>query len=245
MASLLRRVRNRLARLRYGLPPGSRAVAPVVANDLFEAHLGFYLFAGRFAEGRTVCDLGCGTGYGAAELLRAGARSVAALDPDPKSVAFARRRYSDPRITFSCRSFDSAGGPNGSFELIVAGNVLAQLLDLDRAVSWAASHLTPEGRLIASVPPVIDETTLERHRASSFQPNNLYLWEWEDLLRSRFGRLELFGQLPPPGVGPDFAAPGPAGVSAASYRFEPVSLARLEGVGSIAAVFVASEPRAR
>ncbi len=244
MASLLRRVRNRLARLRHGLPPANRSVAPVVANDLFEAHLAFYLFASRYAAERTVCDLGCGTGYGAAELLRAGARSVAAVDPDPKAIAFARRRFSDPRISFSCQPFDEPRSAGASYERIVAGNVLAQLPHPERAIPWTAASLTPDGQLIASVPPVIDEGTLERHRAASLQPNNLYLWEWEDLLRSSFGRLELFGQLPPPDAAPDFAAPGPAQVRAASYRFEPVSPARLEGVGSIAAVFVASDPRA-
>src|SRR5262249_50712539 len=88
---------NGLRRLRSGLP-ARRGISPEVPNDLFQALAAVYAFAARHVQGKSVLDLGCGTGSGSARLLAAGAASVVGVDPDPKSLAYARRRFAGPRF---------------------------------------------------------------------------------------------------------------------------------------------------
>jgi len=241
-------LKNRLVRLLRGLPPPGLAVSPVIPNDLFAAHRAGYLFATRFASpsppslGR-VLDLGCGTGYGAAELAATGAREVLGVDVDPLALAFARRRYASGTVRFV--EADAARLPPdlGSFELVVAVNLLAQMREPEAALGQGAAHLAEDGGIfLASVPPILDAATMDRHREAAPHASNLYLWEWEDLLRSSFSSLRLFGQIPPPGKVPDLADPGPARIRAEDYSFPEISLARPEGVGHLAAFFLAENP---
>jgi len=78
---------NAWRRLRHGLPARAGPVSPEVANDLFLAHLAVYDFAARLAPGRRVLDLGCGTGYGSAHLLAAGAAARAGTTAAPSAAA--------------------------------------------------------------------------------------------------------------------------------------------------------------
>lgn len=238
----LYRARNLLVRLARGLPPPASAVSPEIDDDLFQAHLAAYRFCAGFAAGRRCLDLGCGTGYGAAELAGSGgAAQVVGIDSDPKAIAYARRRYGGAgRFEVgAAEAFDEVGE---GFGLITACNLLAQLAAPEEVLRRVAHALAPDGLFIASVPPILDGQTMDFHRARTQHRSNFYLWEWEDLLRGRFATLRLFRQLPPPGLVPAFADPGPSRVKARAYSFEELPLADLYDVGSLAAVFVCGEP---
>lgn len=242
MPRAVRRARNAMVRLLRGLPPPSRAVAPEVDNDLYQAHLAVYRFCSSFAADRRCLDLGCGTGYGAAELAGAGgAAEVVGIDPDARSIAYARRRFG-AAVRFEAMAVEALDEGLGEFGLVAACNVLAQVEDPAGALERVAPRLAADGLFIASVPPILDGQTMDLHRSRTAHRSNLYLWEWEDLLRGRFGALRLFRQEPPPGLVPDFAHPGPSRVKARAYAFEELPLADLYDVGSLTAVFVASEP---
>ncbi len=47
---------------------GERVIPGQVDPDLWAEHISRYAFASRFAPGARVLDLGCGAGYGTAEL---------------------------------------------------------------------------------------------------------------------------------------------------------------------------------
>jgi SAM-dependent methyltransferase len=232
---LLWRSVNVLRRLASGLPVRG-GVSPVVPNDLFQAHLAIYLFAARSAAGRRVLDLGCGTGYGSARLAAAGAASVVGIDPDERSLAYARRCFAKPGVRFVRGAVEELPDGLGPFDLIVAVNLLAHLAAPAAVVEGAARRLDPAGELIASVPPVVDERTMEAHRASGLHRSNLYLWDWESLLRRRFREVRAFGAVPPAGL--DLADPAPSRLAAADFRFAEVSPAQPATAGSLSAVFV-------
>jgi SAM-dependent methyltransferase len=227
-----RRLRNAVRRLRAGLPPRG-GVSPEVPNDLYQAHLALYLFAARHAAGRRVLDWGCGTGYGSARLARAGARSVQAIDADPRSIRYARRRFAGAATAFAVGDLASLPGP---FDLIVVLGLLPHLADPRAGIADAARRLAPDGALIAAVPPIVDEHTMEARRAGGGRHTHLYVWDWETLLRRSFGELQLFGLVAPAEL--DFTDPFPSRFAAESFRVESVAFSDPGAVGTVSAIFV-------
>jgi SAM-dependent methyltransferase len=238
---------NAWRRLRHGLPARGGPVSPEAANDLFVAHLAAYDFAARLGAGRRVLDLGCGTGYGSAHLLAAGAAAVVGLDPDAAAVAYATRHFGGPRLRFVRGRAEElpAALPAAAerFGLIVAANLLAHLAAPGEALAAAVRVLAEDGALVASVPPIVDDLTMDQHRASGVHRSNRYLWGWESLLRERFGELRLFRLLPPAGAGLDLGDPRRSRLALADFRCEELPLSKLEEAGSLAAIFVGSSWR--
>lgn len=241
----LARAGNALRRRIAGLPARG-IVSPEAPNDLFVAHLAAYRFAARYAAGRRVLDAGCGTGYGAAELMRAGAAEVVGLDSDPASLAYASKRFGGPKVRFVAGRAEALPGILGPgfepFGLAVAANVLAHLADPGTALDGIARSLAPEGALVATVPPIADDAMMDAQRASGVHRANRYLWDWESLLRARFGGLRLFRLDPPAGAPLDLADPRRSRLAADDFRWQEVSLASLAGAGTLAAAFVAEGP---
>ena len=235
-----RKLENAWARWRAGLPPRGPVVSPEVPNDLFQAHRSFYAFAARFAEGRDVLDLGCGTGYGTADLAAAGAARTVGIDPDERLLSYARRRYCAPSLEFRAGHAERLPDDLGSFGLIAAGNALPHMEDPDAALGGAAALLASGGIVLASVPPILDGQTLARHKAQPSHRSNRYLWEWEETFRRHFHALRLFRCLPPPGIHPDFSSPAASRLSPTDFSYEEIPLADLDDVGGLAAVFLAT-----
>jgi SAM-dependent methyltransferase len=244
------RIGNAWRRLRRGLPARGGPVSPEVANDLFVAHLAMYDFAGKLAAGRRVLDLGCGTGYGSAHLLAAGAATVVGLDPDERSLTYARRRFGGPRLRFVRGSAEELADLSATlpaaeerFDLIVAANLLPHLAAPEAALAAAPRVLDAAGTLLASVPPIADDRTMDQHRAAGVHRSNLYLWDWESLLRRHFGELRLYRLLPPAGAQLDLGDPRPSRLALAGFRVEDVPLSRLDEAGTLTAIFACASPR--
>jgi len=241
------RLKNALTRLWSGLPARGAVISPEVPNDLFQAHRSFYAFAARFAADREVLDLGCGTGYGTADLVEAGARRAVGIDPDARSIRYAKRRFRASALTFHQAAAERLPARLGTFDRIVLGNVLTHLADPESALSAAAAHLafdspdsdSGDGLVIASVPPILDGQTREKHRALGALSAR-FLWDWQETLAGHFPHLRLFRCLPPEGVHPDFSDPAPSRLAPSDFRFEEIPLANLDDVGGLAAVFVGS-----
>lgn len=96
----------------------------------------------------TVLDAGCGTGRVAIELARRGI-DVVGVDLDPSMLALARRKQPDLHWLDADLATLDLGR---SFDVVVAaGNVMLFLAPLSEpaVVERLASHLAPEGRLVA------------------------------------------------------------------------------------------------
>jgi SAM-dependent methyltransferase len=219
--------------------PARGGVSPEVPNDLYRAHLALYLFAARHAAGRRVLDWGCGTGYGSARLAQAGALSVTGIDADARSIGYAERRFAGAATVFAVGDLGSLPGP---FDLIVVPDLLSRVVDPRAAVAGAARRLAANGVLIAAVPPIVDEHTMEARRASGGRRTHLYVWDWETLLRRSFGELQLFGLQPPAEAVLDFADPFPSRLAAEDFRVESVAFSDPGAVGTVSAVFVCRSP---
>jgi SAM-dependent methyltransferase len=235
------RGRNAFRRWRSGLPLyAAENVSQEVPNDLFQAHLSIYWFFAGFVQNRRVLDLGCGTGYGAAHLLKSGAPAVLGLDQDPRSIAYARSHYSFSGLQFIVADAQELPSETGMFDVIVSSNVFEHLDDPARALSHVRQRLDQEGQFFLVVPPITDETTLGSNRENPFHKSNLFVWEWSTLLERFFQSVRAFRHLPPPDHTPDFTSPFPSTFSPADFSFVEVPLAELKDLLTLGAVFLCS-----
>lgn len=229
---------NAFHRWRSGLPArgGVSPVSPEVRNDLYMAHLAVYEFAAGLGRDMRVLDLGCGTGYGADRLSEEG--EVVGIEPDERSLAYARDHFPDVRfVSGTAESLDDLG----LFDLVVAANVFPHVESPKAVLDSAVQRLNAGGTLVASVPPIVDEQTMEAHRASGLHRSNLYLWDWESLLRKRFKEIRLYRLTPPAGL--DLSSPAPSKLQAEDFKVEEISPAQPGDAGSLAAIFVGRGPR--
>ncbi len=130
---------------------GERVVPGQVEPDLWNEHLARYLFAARLAGRKRVLDMGCGTGYGAAELARLAA-SVAAFDLFPQAVAVARSAYPLPNLHFLAASAAAIPFPDASFQLITCFEVIEHIADWQTLLKEAQRLLARGGQFIVSTP---------------------------------------------------------------------------------------------
>lgn len=129
---------------------GERVVPGLVDADLLNEHLARYRFAARFAEGATVLDAGCGTGYGAAEFSRAA--RVVGVDASAEAVDYARSNFSRAGVQFLRAACEALPFAEGSFDLVVAFEVIEHLERWRDFLAEARRVLRPAGLLLVSTP---------------------------------------------------------------------------------------------
>lgn len=110
------------------------------------------LFPGDELKGRTVLDIGCGSGLPALSILRKGAEHVTCIDIDANSVAAARQTLSAhaPAENWSAE-VRSVFDMTGQFDVVYSWGVLHHTGDMWRAVERAASMVKPGGRLAIAI----------------------------------------------------------------------------------------------
>jgi SAM-dependent methyltransferase len=153
---------------------GERVIPGEVDADLWNEHLARYAFASRLARGKRVLDLGCGAGYGAAELGRHAA-SVLGVDLSGSAVAFARERYAAPHVRFEAGDCTAIPASDAAFDLVVAFEVIEHVAGWRKLVEEARRVLTPGGQFIVSTPNKLYYAESRREAG----PNPFHVHEFE------------------------------------------------------------------
>lgn len=130
---------------------GERVVPGQVNTDLWNEHFSRYAFAARFARGARVLDLGCGTGYGSAELAQHAA-AVTGVDIAEDAVEYARSHFRRPNLNFIRSSCTQLDLPAGAFDLITAFEVIEHLPNGADLIREAGRVLRPGGLFVVSTP---------------------------------------------------------------------------------------------
>ncbi|MFQ5515250.1 MAG: class I SAM-dependent methyltransferase [Myxococcota bacterium] len=158
-------------------------------------HRAAYRFAADRVRGRRVLDLGCGTGYGAAELSSA-AGTIVGLDrvaPDP-----AARRSTAHWIR---ADLNRVPLEHASFDVVLSFQVIEHLEDPQPYLGAATSVLRPDGVALFTTPNL-----LTSDRENPFHVHEYEASELAELLANHFGRVELLGISAGPTVAPYFEA---------------------------------------
>lgn len=100
-------------------------------------------------SGLDVLDLGCGTAYVSAWLMRQGARPVG-VDPTPAQLATAREMQKEFGLEFPLVEAvgESVPLPDASFDLVISEYGASIWADPERWIPEAARLLRPRGRLV-------------------------------------------------------------------------------------------------
>ena len=130
---------------------GERVIPGKVDVDLLNEHVARYAFAARMAKGRRVLDAGCGSGYGAAKLASE-ALEVLGIDVSQETVDDARHQYKAANLRFECADCLAIPAANGSFDLVVAFEIIEHLKEWRGFLEQVRRVLAPDGQFVVSTP---------------------------------------------------------------------------------------------
>ncbi len=141
---------------------------------------------------RRVLDLGCGDGYRAAILARAGCE-VTAVSPDPDRSRLAEATYRRPGLAFRRAPLHATGHPDGAFDAVVCCGVLERFPDPRPLLRETRRILAPGGALVLATS---NRLTASPGRTRPIAPE--HAWEYtraelRKLLADRFRTVELRG----------------------------------------------------
>lgn len=171
---------------------GERVIPGQVNDDLWAEHVARYALATRFAQERRVLDLGCGTGYGTADLARVASTAVG-VDLAPEAIAYADRHF--PSARFLQCSANAVPFPPASFDLVTAFEVIEHLRDWQALLTEAHRVLEPDGMLLVSTP---NKCYYAEARAKSgpnpFHEHEFEFQEFQTALREFFPHVKILFQ---------------------------------------------------
>jgi SAM-dependent methyltransferase len=130
---------------------GERVVPGQTDPDLMNEHLARYCFAEALAGQKRVLDAGCGLAYGSARLARR-AEEVFALDNAFDPLREVRGQYEPAGVRFAQGDVTSLPFRSGSFDVVVAFEVIEHLEDWRGFLAEVERVLEPSGQLIVSTP---------------------------------------------------------------------------------------------
>jgi hypothetical protein len=171
---------------------GERVIPGQVDVDLWNEHLSRYAFAARLARRKRVLDVGCGAGYGSAELANTALR-VTGVDIGADAVAYASEHYSRPNLEFQVAGAAALPFADSSFDLVVAFEVIEHLTDWELLIAEARRVLSPGGQFVVSTPnKAYYEESRRLTGPNPFHEHEFEFEEFRQALETHFPHVLLF-----------------------------------------------------
>ncbi|PTX57730.1 methyltransferase family protein [Litoreibacter ponti] len=163
---------------------------PWITTGLLSEHLHRYLSVLELVEGKTVLDIACGEGYGAALMRNAGASSVLGIDIDQEIIVRANRIYGREELSFACGDIrEDLNIPSKKFDVITCFETIEHIDAQDAFMAELARVLAPGGTLIISTPDA--KRPGAENENNPFHEKELSIEEFQDLVGRHFAYSEM------------------------------------------------------
>ena len=142
--------------------------------------------------GKSVLDLGCGTGYAGRYIESAGPAEIVGVDPSAASIQFAKEHY--PEHTFLCLDATELD-LRREFDIVMTFEVIEHVPDPSRFLATAARHLSDSGVLALSTPNrILFSLGRERSIVNKTHIHEFVEDELRELLQAHFSEVVMYGQ---------------------------------------------------
>jgi ubiquinone/menaquinone biosynthesis C-methylase UbiE len=173
---------------------GERVIPGQVNDDLWAEHVARYAFAARLSANARVLDIGCGTGYGTAELAQH-ARSAIGIDISDDAIIYAREHYPIPNVRFLNASAIAVPFPSASFDLITAFEVIEHLDRWSDLLIEARRLLDSNGTFLVSTPnKLYYAESRAKQGPNPFHSHEFEFAEFQDALATVFPNVTILLQ---------------------------------------------------
>lgn len=173
---------------------GERVIPGEVNDDLWAEHTARYAFASRYAHGGRALDVGCGAGYGLAEIAARVDHAVG-IDPAAQAIAYASAHYTGPRSVFLRASAEALPFANSSFDLITAFEVIEHLSAWRDLLAEARRVAKPTAVFLVSTPNKLYYAESRADQGPNpFHTHEFEFDEFRGALREFFSNVDIFLQ---------------------------------------------------
>jgi ubiquinone/menaquinone biosynthesis C-methylase UbiE len=155
-------------------------------------HMASYREALRYAFGRKVLDVGCGTGYGSFFLASYSANQVEAIDNFGPALDYARQVYAHPRLTFKEGDALELPYPDETFDFVFSSQVIEHVPSSERFLQEINRVLRSNGFGLITTPNkyLFSPSPLD---SNPFHINEMSLNEYQKIGESIFPRVVMRG----------------------------------------------------
>jgi ubiquinone/menaquinone biosynthesis C-methylase UbiE len=157
-------------------------------NVTYQRCLFAYEFAKKYISGKSLLDIGCGTGYGSIQLSES-ARHVTALDYDAETIRKNKERFSKVmNVVFIKSSVPPIPFPDDSFEAVTAFQFIEHIDRRREFLKEAMRVLKPGGILLLTTP-----NSVKSFARNPFHVHEYTFDEIQHELEKTGGKFELKG----------------------------------------------------
>lgn len=160
---------------------------------LYLRHLAAYDFAKSFVGGKSVLEIGCGSGYGA-NFLAGYASSVTAVDISETTVKYCEEKYNQDNLSFKRVNEQRLPFKDASFDICISFQVIEHI-EPNKVRNWLTEVrrvLKDNGIFIVTTPNKKLRSLLHRKPSKHHQKEYEY-GEFKKFLESVFSDVEILG----------------------------------------------------
>lgn len=162
------------------------------SKEKYYGHLIFYDFASKFVKSKVVLDDGCGTGYGSFFVLKAQPNEVIGIDISVDAIAYAKKKYRQPRLTFLVGDGTNLPFADETFHVVISSQVVEHIVGYETYIREIVRILKNDGILLISTPN--KQTFNPYGPPMPFHFKEFQIHEFIKLMRKFFKCIEVFGQ---------------------------------------------------
>jgi SAM-dependent methyltransferase len=165
---------------------------PRISGEIELEHYHRYLLARKLAVNKAVLDIACGEGYGS-NLLADVAASITGVDISGDAISHAKSSYHKDNVKFLQGSCADIPVPDNSVDMVVSFETIEHHDQHEEMMLEIKRVLKADGMLVISSPDKKEYSDIPGYK-NEFHVKELYLSEFDQLLRSCFKKVIMFGQ---------------------------------------------------